>query len=71
MAIKCVVQKYRDLFNTELSTAVQTASLVTIYQFMSSALRRAVPRLPENRVTEYSRAGSIMVCNAAINCLSL
>ena len=44
MAVKCVVQKYKDLFNTELSTDVQTASLVSMYQLMSSALRRAVPR---------------------------
>jgi len=44
VAIECVVQKYRDLCNTELSTAVRTASLVAMYQFMSSALRRAVAR---------------------------
>jgi hypothetical protein len=31
VAINCVVQKYRDLFNTELSSAVQTASLVAVY----------------------------------------
>ena len=43
VAIKCVVQTYRELFNTELSTDVQTVSLVAMYQFMSSALRRAIP----------------------------
>ena len=48
MVVKCVVQKYKDLFNTELSTAVQTASLVSVYQFFVVRSTASSPALTRN-----------------------